>query len=157
MTTIATDGRTIAADGQASANGVRMSRTVKKIVVEEGAVYALCGASAMTRPAIEWIKSGAVPDKQPKGDEMGWSMLVIKRDSALVYTSRSAYPDDVEYPLTMGSGGEIAKGAMVAGKSPESAVVIACDLDINSGGEIQVVNISEALRQAQPLKLVAGE
>lgn len=161
MTTIATDGITIAADGRATAGGNIVSDRTKKIIVEDGVIYALTGVEALFRALIDWIKKGADPAAVPKGYDatsLSWALTVISAVGpmgAKRYTSTMPYPDSVDYPFSDGTGHEMAVVLMDAGKSPFEAVRLTCKRDINSGGEIQVVNIAEAL--GQPALKLVGE
>ena len=153
MTTIACDGREIAADGLVTSDNFRMERNARKILVEDGAIYAIAGTQCLMRPLVDWVKAGADPDKLPKFGEMAWGLLVISRTRAVHYQSRCHFPEEVSYPFTTGSGREIALGAMRAGRSAREAVEIACEEDVWSGGKILSYNISEAL--GQPIREAA--
>ena len=145
MTTICTDGVTLATDGLAF-DGVIVSRRERKHVVEGGAIYALAGTACMMRPVIEWVKAGADPQHIPKVADNDWGvLLVIDREGMRCYSSKVPYAENIDLPFAMGSGRQMAWGALKAGMSPLEAVGIACDGDPWSGGEIQVINISEAL------------
>ena len=97
------------------------------------------------RPLIAWVKAGADPDKAPKYGDQEWILLVIDGDGPRQYHHKLLYPEAQSYPVTLGSGRDIALGALRAKKSPREAVAIACDEDVWSGGEIQVVDLREAL------------
>lgn len=158
MTTIATDGATIAADGLVQSNGIVATRSFRKIVVEDCVIYALAGTMCMLRPLIEWVKAGADPERAPKTAESDWGCLLVidglGKEGARCYFSKAPYPDSVDFPFAIGSGREIALGAMKAGKTPRQALDIAADCDIYSGGEIQVVDIAQALGLTPSLKVV---
>jgi len=154
MTTIATDGKTIAADGLATRNGNVMVRDRAKIKVERGvqdAIYAMAGPSGMTDRIIKWHRAGADPKEVPPvGADEGWSLLIITPDGCFAAGSGAPYPCQVNLPFAIGSGADLALGAMEVGASPEEAVKAACRRDVHSGGEIQVVNIAEALGIVKP-------
>lgn len=149
MTTIATDGRTIAADGLRCCGNEPLSTSERKIVVEGGAIYALTGDYAVIRACIEWHKNGANPKEAPPhwdAPDGGWTLIVIEQGPKLVaYRSRLPYPDPHPFPQAFGSGCDYAVGAMHAGASPRSAIEIASRLNVHTGGEIQVVDIAKAL------------
>lgn len=144
MTTIATDGITIAADGQVHGGGERLRMNEAKVRVAHGRVYALAGTTAAMAPVMKWHADGADPEKAPKGLE--WTVVVIEPDgSAFTYHHDCLYPNVLTMPAAIGSGERFALGAMHAGKSPREAVEIAATLDINTGGTITEINIREAL------------
>lgn len=158
MTTIATDGVTIAADGRACAGGIIVSERTKKIVVSEGVIFALTGTEALFPALVDWIKKGADPAAVPKAHDpaLTWALTVISVAGAFRYTHSMPHPDTIDYPFADGTGHEMAAVLMDAGKSPCEAVRLTCKRDIHSGGEIQVVNIAEALGLQPALKLVGG-
>ena len=155
MTTIVASEDFIAADGLRCAGDTIEGLDSRKIVVERGVVYALCGASVMRGPLIKWHQAGADPDKLPKcGYEGGWALVVIDRDGIRRYTDKCPYADPARYPYVDGSGYQYALGAVKAGADPAEAVRIACECDVHSGGEVQVVDIAEALAR-EPVREAA--
>lgn len=152
MTTIAACGHWIAADSLLTNNGSREVLNAQKIRVVNGSIYALVGTTCLFEPLIQWHQAEHVPADVPKATDLDWGLMVITKDSeGLFYTNRSAYPERYSYPWTKGTGNEYAMGALKAGASAQRAVEIACEIDIHSGGEIQVVNIAEALRMGPQL------
>jgi hypothetical protein len=146
MTTVAWDGKTLASESRATRGHEIAPWAEQKLFVREGKVYASAGEGNLTEPLMTWHAAGGDIDKAPKGDpETGWTLLVIGHDGAYIYTSSSPYPYKITSPYAMGSGKQFALGALHAGKSAKEAVEIACRLDVWSGGEIQVVDIAEAL------------
>lgn len=51
-------------------------------------------------------------------------------------------------PFALGIGSDYAMGAILAGASAERAVEIACELDTHCGGEIVVMEIPQAQKEA---------
>mgnify|MGYP001607141193 CR=1 FL=1 len=149
MSTIAWDGVSVVADGQASAAGIITDLDIRKIRVESALVYALVGVSPLFDRLIAWYLAGADPDKAPKPlKEDGWGLVVFgaRADgSVMQFTDECPYGDAFQPPWAWGSGRLIALGAMYAGCSAEEAVRIAVERDVNTGGEIQMINIAEAL------------
>ena len=152
MTTIAVDTKgTIAADGLGCNDNIRATHSARKIIVEDGAIYALAGTECLMRPLINWVKEGADPDKLPKVGDNAWGLLVITRTGAAHYHCKCPFPETVDLPWATGSGREIAIGLLRDGKTARRAVEIACELDVYSGGDIQVIDIAEALGLKEPL------
>jgi len=157
MTTIATDGKTIAADSLQCKNDSRSPRHARKIHVgrnEKGmpAVFALTGAGCMCEPLIEWIGRGAAPSDYPDArnlDITSWDFMVIDEDGIRSYVSQNPYPNRHGYPFSLGTGREFALGAMMAGASPEQAVGIAIQIDIHSGGNVDVIDIAAVFAPAK--------
>lgn len=149
MSTIATDGKTIAADTLVTYGHERGVGRVEKIVVRRNRIYALGGLGAMMQALIAWHEAGADPHHTPPcPNAMGWDLLVIDAGSIVRYSSTVPYAATVHPPWAMGQGAEFALGAIYAGASPAHAVEIACGLSTSSGLPVQVVDIAAALGSA---------
>jgi ATP-dependent protease HslVU (ClpYQ) peptidase subunit len=158
MTTIATDGRTIAADGLRCAGSSIISKTEKKIRVREGRVFAFTGLYAAFETAIAWYLAGHEAGKQPLcGPDDSWTLIVIDWDRVLrKYSSNVPLCEDLPYPQTFGIDCDFALAAMLSGKTPAEAIALAAEHNVYTGGEIMVVDIAEALGiDAQPLRVAA--
>ena len=147
MTTIAVDGKLVAAEGRRTAGSEIVADDVRKIVVKHGRIYVLAGEIAARDAIIEWHDKGADPGKQPGASKDGsWILVVIDRDRVMrSFHNDLPYPQQNPMPQAFGSGASFALGAMRAGADARRAVEIACGLDVYSGGGIQVVDIDEAL------------
>lgn len=160
MTTIITDGVTIAADGLGCIGGEVNGTDDKKIIIEKGVVYALSGFVGMRDALIAWHQDGAkVADVPATPDGDSWTLLVIDTSGAKYFTGKCAYPNKVRTPFALGSGSDYAMGALHAGLSPQQAVQLVIDkrLDVGTGGEIQVIDIKQALGIKEPgLRAVKG-
>jgi len=149
MTTIATDGITIAADGRRTDGHQIISDHVIKVVVRDGRIYAGTGASAMRDVLIAWHMAGADPALVPKlPEECACDLIVIDAKGLAHYPNAFPYPQMWPYPATFGSGSSYAMGALGAGRSPLEAVQIAARLDVYTGGVITVIDIATALGTA---------
>ena len=143
MTTIAYDGKTICADTLACWGSERGRAPIEKIITRASGIYALSGSFAVRDEVIDWIENGAKRGDAPNlvGDEE-WQVIFIDKDGA-AYFGISVSPGLVPIvaPFTIGSGGEFALGAMLAGKSAHDAVKIAAILDIKTGDNVQIVHL----------------
>jgi ATP-dependent protease HslVU (ClpYQ) peptidase subunit len=146
MTTIATDGRTIAADGLVTAGIERIDTSARKIVRVDGLIYALCGRTSALRPLVRWHQDGADPDTVPKvGGEWGLVVIDPNQPHAHYYHNDALFPSFVPYPCAFGTGEQFARGAMLAGADPRRAVEIAAECDVNTGGTITHLDIGPAI------------
>lgn len=150
MTTIAYDGTTIAADTLSTYDMERCAVPKKKIRVENGVVFALTGAGRFYDALVKWFFDGADTENMPKGKsgDYGYSLIVIDEDGVRSYNDDCGYPNWFkEQKMAWGTGQDYAMGAMYAGADAESAVKVACMLDIKSGGAVQVVNVEQLVRR----------
>lgn len=154
MTTIATDGISIAADGRSTWNEPGVSQHIHrndrvKLVVEGDCIYALAGESSIRDALIVWHQKGAHPKAVPSCGSKRWTLLVVDRNEgrarATLFDDNSPYACDLALPFAMGTGESFALGAMDAGADPILAVRIAAKRDPFTGGDIIKWNIAEVL------------
>lgn len=144
MTTIATDGRTMAAESMVSAGGNVVAYTAKVFKAADGRIYATCGDSDAGQLFAKWI-DGKV-EKPELGED--FSALILALDGKVYWIGKNLEPVEYMVPTGIGSGGDLAIGAMLAGASPEQAVEIACQRDNGSGGPITSISLPATLEMA---------
>lgn len=151
MTTIAWDGKTVAADSQAQCGDYRIPESVKKIRRVGDTVYALTGQASMFGPMIAWHQAGAHPDSVPKcsdDDANNSGLMVFKDGRCLRYKAAVPFPEEVFAPDAWGAGCYFAIGAMVAGDvtgnpiSAETAVKVAIRCNSDTGGDVMVEEVA---------------
>ncbi len=144
MTTIAFDGRILAADSQATAGNIKTFDAVKVRIVEiaqEGShkgekhYVACCGDMASARAFCDWYRDQA-GSVYPKLEE-DFHALAIAPHGIAEYWDRLPYGVAAHAPVAIGSGKQIALGAMAAGKNAIEAVEIAKQHDCFTGGEVK--------------------
>ena len=147
MTTIAIKDGIIAADSLMTFGNERSLRFTHKIAVRKRAVCAVVGVGGLLDVLADWHDRGADPRDLPViGSGEKWTLFVAHRDgSACLYHADAPYPQWVNTPFGLGSGGDYALGAMDHGASAEEAVAIACRRDTASALPVQSVNVAEAL------------
>jgi hypothetical protein len=144
-TTVCWDGKTLATDSQCTCG--HLKTYVKKIVRsdERSASMAASGNYLRIQLIMDFFINSTDPLstlKLPESDEEGDAVdvLVVFDDGhALFYGGDLHHISMVEAPFTLGAGGDIALGALKAGKTAEEAVKIAEQTDVFSSGDIQVV------------------
>lgn len=141
MTTIATDGKTMAADGQVQDHTDTIvaldHRKVFKLA--DGRIVGGAGNSFDVRSWIDWLekgKEGECPVQSPQ-----FSGLILNTDGSAIWVDHKGREAPTPVPCAIGSGLQFALGAMDAGASPSKAVAIARNRDVWTGGDI----VSESL------------
>lgn len=136
MTTIATDGNSIAADSLAVSGDLKNTAGFTKIWEFNGDYY---GASGLLNDLVRFQEY----QKDPESTDITRLSDVF---FGLKLTKKGVYFFDNELFMhkgaklsAVGSGREIALGAMHAGASPREAVKIACKLNAFSGGSVRVL------------------
>lgn len=135
MSVVAWDGKTIAADRQAT-NGSRKFTQSKLLRVESGEIIAWTGMTENGLTMARWYKDGADPakfpfDVQTKED---WSRLIVASASGVVVYERLPEPQEVEDSFdAWGSGADFAIGALAMGADACQAVAVASRFDAFCG------------------------
>jgi hypothetical protein len=153
MTTIAWDGRAVAADTLA-VNGHITQAPVSKL--RESAcgrfVYGITGFSAWFDAWIRWYETfardgnPAAPECAPKFtgvDQDQGNFLVFDREfnRAWQFGCDLPYPQECFAPAAWGSGESYAMGAMKVGADAMRAVSVAIACDVWSGGDVVVIEL----------------
>lgn len=126
MTTICTDGVTLAGDRMISAGGTAQTAMTKVHHLKDGSVAGLSGDAVQFEPMLDYLNGEGDP---PDGDV---NALVLKVDGSIrKFENGQSLP--YAGPAAIGSGTDLALGALLAGASPEEAVRIACERDCYSG------------------------
>lgn len=138
MTTIATNGISMACDGMRCRNDTIVEMDAVKIkCIGDGSIVGCSGASADIVRFIEWLNSNKASDR-PKIEEH-FAALVLKSDGSCSYYHEPHLEElPAQLPTAIGSGMDFAIAAMDAGKTPFEAVEIACGRDPWSGGTITI-------------------
>lgn len=133
MTTVAWDGKEMAADSQATNGTLILSST--KIFKADNYIMAFTGS------IDEGYMFKAILDEEIKTKDCrftkGFCGLVWQEDGTIEEYFDTMVPVPVEEKYcTAGSGSEIALAALMCGKSAREAVELAKKLDIYTGGKV---------------------
>jgi len=142
MTTIAWTGEEVAADTRGTVGQLVQQSPTIKLIKRKGVIYCLTGDFAQCLAVVDWLSSGADIEEAPAFiDEPGFDILAIENSVTGNIFSNSYHPYPVEPPVTLGTGHEIALGAIMAGATAYEAVEYACRLDMNSGLPVQKMKV----------------
>lgn len=136
MSVIAWDGKSIAADKQATCAGLKL--TASKIRrLDTGIILAWAGEQDSGEMMARWFIGGQDPAKWPacQSDKDLWCRLIIVDRDGFVSTYER---QPVSFPMedkamAWGSGRDYALGAMARGATAREAVEVACRFDIGCG------------------------
>jgi ATP-dependent protease HslVU (ClpYQ) peptidase subunit len=129
VTTVAWDGKTLAADRQVS-SGSAVYRATGKLHAIPGGVIGCCGSVPQIQRALNWIRAGMKGDA-PELDEFG-AISVIDGEVA-IWDDETPIPIGAGERIAIGSGGSWAMAAMDFGKSAIEAVEYAATRDHDTG------------------------
>jgi ATP-dependent protease HslVU (ClpYQ) peptidase subunit len=134
VTTIATDGKTMASDSQIVLGGLRAG-SGKKVRSVRGHIVGTSGEHGDGVIFCDWFEKGALLDERPDLAGDFHAMTLDKEGKILVYDS-DCVPFHASGFFAIGSGSDFALGAMAKGATPFEAVKIAAEFDINTGGMV---------------------
>jgi len=137
MTTIAWDGKTLAADKRCVNNG--LCATVTKLFQVGDLRVAVSGEFDQGLAMVAWLRSGqdpaAFPEKQ-KDNTKYCPTAVIDDGKFLIYET-TPYPLHIEDTFyAIGSGRDFALAAMYLGKTAVEAVELASKFDAGTGNGV---------------------
>lgn len=145
MTTIAWDGRSIAADRRLTGTG-GVATVGKLFRLGGGVIMGGAGHYSQVVEVVAWIKEGANPKKKPEfPEELAESSdLIMVKPDGTCYWLTWPYLRQVKInePFTaVGSGADYAIGAMAAGADARKAIQIAARFDPYTGGRVDVIKV----------------
>lgn len=145
MTTIATDGKTMAGDGYSYVNGTRATdATVKVERLRDASLYGACGNHGDGVKHRQWLEAqigGSIVGDCPKLDD-GFGFILLRTDGTILQGGSDGIGCEIDAPFAIGSGMDYALGAMDAGASPKRAIEIASGRDKSTGGVITVLEVT---------------
>jgi ATP-dependent protease HslVU (ClpYQ) peptidase subunit len=137
MTTIVADARSglMASDSQWISDDVTGS--VRKVWRVRGDLVGFAGDLEAIGATLEWFRSGFVGG--PPRDEC--TALILRRTGIFTWSSQDGEVREDAPFFAIGSGGQAARAAMLAGADCRKAVRIACTIDAGTGGRVRVYTL----------------
>jgi hypothetical protein len=138
MTTICTDGETIAADMLITGDGLKHGTLSKLARAKDGSVIGGVGSPFDLTSFVEWYE-GNRKDKWSDTDQS--EFLVLSPGGVIQcfnYLGRSYIATG---PQALGSGAAVAYGALAMGASPKQAVEAASKYDTRTGGGVESMSV----------------
>jgi ATP-dependent protease HslVU (ClpYQ) peptidase subunit len=146
MTTIAWDGKTLAADKRLDLNGLVVSTT--KIARHNNILIGAAGYIASTQALINWIIKGANENDFPKSqsDDQRWCSNIVVIDNKIFAYEMTPYPFEIHDKFyAIGSGRDYAISAMHFGKSAIEAVQFASIFNLGTGSEVDSLTLQDSV------------
>ena len=141
MTTIAWDGDTLAADRRVSYGTISDAKVTKISKTKKG----LCGAAGVTSMCAafrRWFEAGEKgdPPYMGKDGDTATGFIIRPDGTRIMYDQHGWYKTDPG-PFAMGSGFEVALGAMAQGAAADKAVQVAAEFDGSTGNEVDTLRL----------------
>lgn len=142
MSVVVWDGKTLAADKQASNGNLR--RRGKKIWRHGDILIAGTGTLTDIEEMRDWILGGMDKEKFPANDKRDCTLVVVNRSGTLLRFEDSPFPLCYEEDVfAEGSGRDFAYGAMAMGADAAQAVEIASRYDISCGCGVDTLTFED--------------
>ena len=148
MTTIAFDGRSMAADRMCTIGNTPVRSPhpkIRRLVYKNlPAVMGTSGAVEYGHALMDWLEAGAAAGKEPQLSDDGdhsCCVLLATKDSVFLFANSCTGVPLGPVPWASGSGADYALGAMAMGARAKKAVEVAVTLDVNSGCGIDVLRL----------------
>ena len=136
MTTIVYRDGVMASDSQITDRGIVVAEE-KKIIRYDGTLIGVAGNLDADAAFLEWVKFEQTDKPDLKNSD--FEALVVRQDGTMLWYGVNLIPLKMTSPyIAIGSGFHVAMGALHLGANAKEAVQVACDLDVLSGGTIQV-------------------
>ena len=134
MSVIVWDGKTLAADRQATCSDMA-ARVTKARRLESGEVLAWTGDQEQGLALARWYEAGADRDKWPafqKGTD--WTRLIVADADGVHFYDKEPEQQRLEEPFAAwGSGRDFAIGALAMRANAEKAVEVASMFNVHCG------------------------
>ena len=137
MTTIAYDGKTIAADSRATiGNHISPGNHQKIHELAGGSLYAFCGVVSDGLKMLAFLTDDL--DEMPTWKPGRTTAIIVNKKGTLrIYEGTGIWMIQKSKLYAMGSGDAYAYGAMAAGATAAQAVKIASRFDSCTGGTVR--------------------
>lgn len=138
MTTIAWDGKKLAADTRCNSGHVKYK--VSKVRKHKGHLVAWAGPISQGEEMFAWWKAGAKPKDLPelqRDDDERVDFVVITPKKKILLWQSGTHPQDMSLnkQYAVGSGREFALAAMYLGKTAPEAVELAGKFDTGTDSD----------------------
>lgn len=139
MTTIAYRDGVMAGDSLITSDNVRCGYMRKIARRDDGALCGVCGSASLLRAILAWFLSGEPADGRPQITDNDACFIIVRTNGRVESHDQRGFSDDTAPFFALGSGRELAMGAMAAGATAIEAVRAAAKLDIRTGGTVSHV------------------
>lgn len=141
MTTIAYDGKQIAADTLECCGDMRFGYRNKIHLLSGDRYVAFAGNTSYIVQMVKWLEDGinTPPPEIREGDDISGLYIDENRNAWEIDKFARLFPACI--PWAGGTGERYAMACLKLGVSVRKAVEIAIELDRGSGGQVQVVDV----------------
>jgi ATP-dependent HslUV protease subunit HslV len=140
MTTIAYRDGILAADGLATRGDNIVERNCKKLIrMNDGGVVGCCGHIGRLLQFIEWLEDKSKPMPSLAMDDGQTSTIIVLNGEGLTEYQNVGFSKVDDLYTAWGSGSAAAMAALAMGADAETAVRIASEVDVWTGGQVMTM------------------
>lgn len=136
MTTIVTDGYSMAGDGRVGWGNNNIYDKAVKIRRIGNQIIGCSGSADKAIEYLKWCEKGRDREDMPTGMNDECTALHLTKSGVFISNGPFFNLKRVNRIIGIGSGAEFAVGAVMAGATPRQAVKIASKIDSGTGGKI---------------------
>lgn len=137
MTTIVYRDGVMAGDTCVTGGDVRRGAHDKVFNTKAHGLFGCSGDAWASDKLLKWINGGADQNSKPDLADSKFSAMWVTESGLIMVFNELLFPTEIKTEFcAIGSGNEIALGAMAAGAGPYVAVRIACRFDVHSAEPI---------------------
>lgn len=146
MTVIIIKDGIMASDSLVTQGDIRLGSTIKLHDLGDFVVGA-AGSVSDIAAFILWLRDGSPEDKKPAltKDSDGFTALIYRRSTKTVHYADESYVLSPIYATehAIGSGGEVARGALCMGATAREAVKAAIKHVVTCGGAVKTIKLDK--------------
>ncbi|MGI9437565.1 MAG: hypothetical protein ACR2Q4_22515 [Geminicoccaceae bacterium] len=139
----------MAADSGCFNDGLYEGEVDKIWILQDIGLFGCCGEYGAILKVVEWLTFGGEPKDKPRlSRDSEFTGLLVKRDGEVLHYQLGLRPLPISATFhAIGSGRQIAVGALAAGATAEQAIRIACHYDRMSMEPVRTQDFQEILAQ----------
>lgn len=127
----------MAADTAVTFSGTYQGQCIKMLLSPNGDRVGVSGEMTAMSEFKVWAEAGCDPEKVPNPDGHTCALWITPENVVHIVESGCAYPITTEF-IAIGSGTDIATGAMAHGATAAEAVEIACRYDTQTNFPVMI-------------------
>jgi hypothetical protein len=144
MTTVAYRDGVLAADTLVVCGNVRTGYISKILKTRRGGLVGISGNLEGAAQFLTWVRSGRRGKPPATDDESGCRGIVVEPDGSVLFWDGgpALFPKRGAY-FALGSGRDVALGALAMGATADAAVRAAMQIDIYTGGDVEMLRLED--------------
>jgi ATP-dependent HslUV protease subunit HslV len=144
MTTVAYRDGVLAADTLVISGSSRAGHMSKLLKTRRGALVGISGEVEGTTRFLDWMRSGRRGKPPATDDDSGCRGIVVEPDGSVLFWDGgpALFPKRGAY-FALGSGRDVALGALAMGATADAAVRAAMQIDIYTGGDVETLRLED--------------